>query len=217
MCECLNNVVEIAVCVQAGALADRDAPAELQAVAAWAGHEHTIDVAMARSAPVHYAVALINVPRSGPTADWLIAELARIITVEEACGLHPAWQAHGGVWLAQMASIVALRSSDTEAAERALTTARAAVEAVGGVCTDSLGAPASGAELELYPSSWLECEGPRVSVPTAAELHTAAISRSVPPSAIDGVESLVLGLRTMSTDDWRTWPSAALVQRIHAG
>ncbi|KAA1416331.1 hypothetical protein F0U44_18570 [Nocardioides humilatus] len=216
MCECLNTIVETAVCVQAGALVDADSPSRFRAVAAWADHDHHVDVAMARSAPLHYTVALINVPRGGAAASWLVAELARILTVEESCGLHPAWRAYGGLWLAQMAAIVALRSTDPSVAEQALTVAREAVEAVGGVCADSLHAPATDAELERYPFAWLDCDGALTSIPSAMELHLGARSLPAPPSEIDDLSPLVLGLQTMSTDEWRNWPSASLVRRIHA-
>ncbi|RNL62325.1 hypothetical protein EFK50_11125 [Nocardioides marmoriginsengisoli] len=216
MCECLNDVVEIAVCVQTGALTDDDAALELGAVALWANHHRLIDLAMARTAPVHYAVALMNVPRGGAAAHWLVADLARIIDVEERCGLNPAWRAYAALWLAHMAAAVSRSTPDPSSAERALASARKHVDNVGGVCADSLQAPPTVAELEQDPYAWVRCEGPPATLPSAAEL-AAGTAAVVPDPAVVDLSPVVLGLRTINSDDWRTWSTAALVRRLHEG
>ncbi|HET6152002.1 MAG TPA: hypothetical protein VFE15_03550 [Marmoricola sp.] len=213
MCDCLNDIVEVAICVQAGALDDADAPHELDAVAAWASHEHSIDVPMARSAPVHFAVAMINVPRGGNAAAWLVAEFERLLDVAEDCDLHPAWRAYGGVWLAQLAAVAGSHSLAPELAAQALASARRHVDAVDGVCPDALYAPPTVAELEESPYDWLECDGTRSSIPSPGDL-IAGLARYQSSAHPDPLTPVVLGLRTTNTDDWRTWPTHWLLTQV---
>ncbi len=215
MCDCLNDVVEIAVCVRADALSDAEASQALQSVAAWAGHDQRVDVALARSAPVHYAIALLNVPRGGPTAHWLVAELVQILQTEDQCGLHPAWRAYGGIWLAHMAAASVWTPANQSDGDRALAAAREHVDAAGGICPGALYSPPTVAELDDDPYAWLTCEDEPASVPEAAGLVTNALAIEPAPELAE-VSPLVLGLRTLTTDDWRTWSTATLVHRLHA-
>ena len=213
MCECLDDLVQIAVCVRARALSDEQGLDAMQLVAAWAHHDVRIDVVMAMSAPIHYALAFVNVPLDGPAARWLVGDLARIIELEETAGLHPGWRAYAGVWLAHMAAAQREHADDAYVADHALRVSRATFQDAGGITTKALYAPPTVAELEDDPQLWMRGADLLATVPDPVEL--AQNSASSDKGELADECPMILALRTLHTDAWRMWPTGDLVRMIH--
>ena len=213
MCECLDDLVQVAVCVRARALPDDQGRDAMHLAAAWAGHTTRIDFAMAMSAPIHYALAFVNVPLGGPSAEWLIADLTRLVELEEASGLHPGWRAYAGIWLAHMAAAHLDHTNETAVGDRGLRVSRRAFGDAAGISRQVLYAPPTCAELERDPKGWLQGPDALTAVPDGSDLARAAAVGDRGDLAQEC--PMILALMTLHTDAWRTWPTADLIRMIH--
>jgi len=219
------GLIEHALLVRAGQIADADGPAALERWQAGEGYglrtigphfglSRDYDYFVLLVAPLHFAVASALCSAATATSRWLVDELAGLLAGMARQGVQPRWRAPTALWLAHIASAALAQPSD----DAAKTAARAAYEAAAASLADAGGASPEQLMRPTMPTFDLEdWAGPAGGPGPPGPAALRALADGVAAALDDRPDPLRLAVAMLTWEEWARIPAEEFVAAVHFG